>query len=80
MATFHPFPRLPYELRMQIWEMTVEPRVVNTEFRYGREIRLPPLASSTPVPAVLQACQEARNHGLYKKCFSELAVPNYGAQ
>lgn len=25
MSTFHPFPRLPIELRLAIWEMTVEP-------------------------------------------------------
>jgi hypothetical protein len=28
MSTFHPFPRLPLELRLAIWEMTVEPREV----------------------------------------------------
>jgi hypothetical protein len=27
-ATFHPFTRLPFELRTRIWELTVEPRVV----------------------------------------------------
>lgn len=26
--TFHPFPRLPYELRTRIWKLTVEPRTV----------------------------------------------------
>lgn len=28
-ATFHPFPRLPAELRSRIWELTVEPRTVD---------------------------------------------------
>lgn len=28
MSTFHPFPRLPLEIRLAIWEMTVEPREV----------------------------------------------------
>jgi hypothetical protein len=28
MSTFHPFPKLPLELRLAIWEMTVEPREV----------------------------------------------------
>lgn len=32
------------------------------------------LVSPTPVPAILQTCQEARNLGLYKKAFSEVAV------
>ncbi|KAK4643737.1 hypothetical protein QC761_405540 [Podospora bellae-mahoneyi] len=27
-ATFHPFPRLPSELRARIWELSVEPRIV----------------------------------------------------
>lgn len=81
MAAFHPFPRLPYELRLLIWEMTVDPRIVKVEYR-----RLDPtheeycLTSSTPVPAVLAACQEARNHGLYQKAFSEIAVPEHGSQ
>ncbi len=81
MVTFHPFPRLPYELRVHIWEMTVEPRVV--EVRCDRPVPTRQqcyLTTSTPVPAVLQTCQEARDHGMYKKCFSEIAVPGYGAQ
>ena len=28
MTTFHPFPRLPLELRQQIWTMATEPRLV----------------------------------------------------
>lgn len=66
---------------MQIWEYTVEPRMVNAELTH----RTPTnpvfyLTSSTSVPAVLQACREARNRGLYEKAFHELAVPGYGAQ
>ncbi|KAH6625881.1 hypothetical protein C7974DRAFT_209240 [Boeremia exigua] len=81
MSTFHPFPRLPYELRMQIWEMTVEPRTVHAEFTNPiYPDRTYYLTSSTPVPAVLQACREARNHGLYQKAFSEIAVHGRGAQ
>ncbi|KAF2702774.1 hypothetical protein K504DRAFT_393881 [Pleomassaria siparia CBS 279.74] len=40
----------------------------------------PVLTSSTPVPAVLQVCQEARNYGLYQKTFSEIATPGKGFQ
>ncbi|KAJ5046856.1 hypothetical protein J3E74DRAFT_466785 [Bipolaris maydis] len=81
MTAFHPFPRLPYELRMQIWEMTVEPRIVNAELTHQTPTgRAHYLTSSTPVPAVLQTCREARNHGLYQKAFSELAVHGHGAQ
>ncbi|KAH6859129.1 hypothetical protein BKA58DRAFT_444296 [Alternaria rosae] len=80
MATFHPFPRLPYELRMQIWEMTVESRIVDVKVYYDPIPNDFGLSTTTLVPPVLQACQEARNHGLYKRCFSELALPNYRAQ
>ncbi|KAK3290786.1 uncharacterized protein B0H64DRAFT_412140 [Chaetomium fimeti] len=33
-ATFHPFPRLPVELRARIWELTVEPRIVEVRVVY----------------------------------------------
>ncbi|KAL2141281.1 hypothetical protein VTI28DRAFT_2616 [Corynascus sepedonium] len=86
MAAFHPFPRLPFELRARIWELTVEPRTVevrvyhSTPPRYrkwprrgwGRRNTL--LSSLTPVPAILQTCREARNLGLYKKEFSRLST------
>ena len=76
MATFHSFPRLPFELRAQIWKATVRPRVVNVRADIRSRRNGPPvryLGSSTPVPAPLHTCQEARNHGLYQKAFAELA-------
>lgn len=33
-ATFHPFPHLPAELRARIWELTVEPRIVEVRVVY----------------------------------------------
>ncbi|KAK4154272.1 hypothetical protein C8A00DRAFT_42931 [Chaetomidium leptoderma] len=87
MTTFHPFPRLPFELRARVWELTVVPRTVRvrirkvTTFVPGRvlsehdrkRLRFSRLVSSTPVPATLQACREARSLGLYQQAFSELA-------
>ncbi|GIJ85162.1 hypothetical protein Asppvi_004018 [Aspergillus pseudoviridinutans] len=72
MAAFYLFPRLPFELRARIWELTVEPRTV--EVRGKREHglswrKLLHVTSSTPVPAVLQACHEARNLRLYQQAF-----------
>ncbi|KAH8161628.1 hypothetical protein CIB48_g6619 [Xylaria polymorpha] len=78
MAAFHPFPRLPAELRAQIWEMTVAPRIVEVRITYRASAlspdssstntaTVPHLVSSTPVPAILQTCQEARNQGLYQR-------------
>ncbi|RDL38115.1 uncharacterized protein BP5553_05548 [Venustampulla echinocandica] len=76
LNTFHPFPRLPVEIRLKIWQLSVTPRTV--------EVRLPgPLyinddlvpiiilitehefISSTP--ALLQVSREAREEviGLY---------------
>ncbi|RYP50302.1 hypothetical protein DL768_004155 [Monosporascus sp. mg162] len=84
MTTFHPFPRLPPELRARIWELTIEPRTVEVRIVHKDPI-VPPdalsenrrsvshMVSLTPVPATLQACQEARNQGLYQQAFSEIA-------
>jgi hypothetical protein len=76
MSTFHPFARLPYELRAQIWEMTVEPRVVDVRIMQLEQEPYRRLVSPTPVPATLQSCKEARDHGLYKRTFSELDGPS----
>lgn len=77
---FHPFPRLPFELRAQIWELTVEPRTV--EIRYKREYqdagsKVLHVTSSTPVPATLQACRDARNLRLYQRAFNAGTEPRY---
>ncbi|TIC99840.1 hypothetical protein CH35J_005294 [Colletotrichum higginsianum] len=76
-ATFHPFPHLPAELRARIWELTVEPRIVEVRVVYHRPsptnvegsepvVKWPPqtryLCSPTPAPAQLQTCREAREH------------------
>jgi hypothetical protein len=79
MSTFHPFPRLPFELRAQIWEETVKPRVVRVEVAIDH-LDNSYLKTSTPAPAPLHACQEARNARLYQKSFTELANPNGAGQ
>jgi hypothetical protein len=53
-ATFHPFPRLPFELRAYIWELTVEPRIVEVRVVVKKIEGRPPvryLRSPTPAPA-----------------------------
>jgi hypothetical protein len=71
MATFHLFPRLPFELRARIWQLTVEPRTVEVRVKKDDGLRgkILHVTSSTPVPAVLQVCHEARNQGLYQQAF-----------
>jgi hypothetical protein len=74
MTAFHLFSQLPTELRLQIWEATIEPRTVHMRCPYigkrmqslvwaaGRHLRVARFTSSTPVPAPLHVCFEARNH------------------
>ncbi|KAG8411497.1 hypothetical protein J3458_015554 [Metarhizium acridum] len=72
MATFHRFPRVPYEIRATIWRLTAvrrevqikakdKPRTVTDPQRPDdedhREIAY--LYSPTPVPAVLHTCRES---------------------
>ena len=80
MASFHPFPRLPSELRAQIWEATAEPRTVDVRYRLSADEPPMGLTSSTAVPAILHSCREARSIGPYKKVFSEIAMPGKGMQ
>ncbi|KAF2027751.1 hypothetical protein EK21DRAFT_50758, partial [Setomelanomma holmii] len=83
MVTFHPFPRLPAELRARIWEMTIEPRIVDVQIRFKKDTTTVPhssygpfLSSPTPVPGPLQTCREARYGRLYHGTFSNLAIAN----
>lgn len=74
MSIFHPFPRLPTELRACIWALADEPRVVDVRVVPDNLLEVQRLVSPTPVPAILQTCQEARNLGLYKQSFSEVTA------
>ncbi|KAK2780796.1 hypothetical protein FQN52_002057 [Onygenales sp. PD_12] len=76
MASFHPFPRLPLELRARIWELIVEPRTVEIRYRTvpGNLLHV---TSPTPVPAILHACSESRNQGLYQRAFTSGIEPRY---
>ncbi|KAF5124186.1 hypothetical protein E5D57_012114 [Metarhizium anisopliae] len=80
MATFHPFPRLPYELRAMVWALAAEPRTVQINVDYGEGINpqvrqsdftkgMYYLVSSTPVPAVLHTCRESRKQSPYERLF-----------
>ncbi|KAF3073975.1 hypothetical protein CFAM422_003484 [Trichoderma lentiforme] len=70
MSIFYPFPRLPLELRIRIWNSTAFPR------RYG-EFGLQYTATSTPCPPVVQVCQESRRHAPYQRTFTTGAEPRY---
>ncbi|OAQ86054.1 hypothetical protein VFPBJ_00094 [Purpureocillium lilacinum] len=82
MATFHAFGRLPFELRTRIWEEAVTPRFVQVGYlrgtgKNGRSDVILHVLSPTPAPAVLHACHEARNLGLYERAFVDGEDPRY---
>jgi hypothetical protein len=77
MSTFSLFSRLPTELRLRIWALTVEPRTVDVSMSdsYLSWIYNNPLpVTNTPVPAPLQTCQESRRElqKYYQRGFVEL--------
>ena len=74
MATFHPFPRLAPELRIQIWGFATEDRVLRVrKTLYDNQGHWSP----TPVPAVTRACRESRDHCSYRKAFIADSSPRY---
>ncbi|KAH7336171.1 hypothetical protein BKA65DRAFT_552835 [Rhexocercosporidium sp. MPI-PUGE-AT-0058] len=74
--TFPPFQRLPIELRLKIWTLAVEPRIVHIEWSRPRRQCLSP-----DVPALLHVSREARAEGLkiYNPAFntSDSLTPVY---
>ncbi|KAJ0426763.1 hypothetical protein BJY00DRAFT_270963 [Aspergillus carlsbadensis] len=77
MAGFALFPRLPAEIRVRIWQMAVEPRTVEIRPNRGPYSALEYFVSSTPVPAVLHVCYEARTHASYQQAFALGSAPRY---
>jgi hypothetical protein len=76
MATFHPFPHLPLELRILIWEQAVEERVLKIrKAKHAPTINL--YWSPTPIPAVTRACRESRKYNRYQKAFIKSPSPRY---
>lgn len=61
-CTFHPFPRFPTEIRLRIWEMTVEPRTVELYCNHNVHPRFLKRFSPTPASPTLHACRESRAH------------------
>jgi len=70
---FHPFPRLPSELRIKIWKYTFpEPRVVPV--RYNRAVQQ--YTSTSEPPALLHVCAESRS--LFLDTYTNLILaPRY---
>jgi hypothetical protein len=74
MSTFHLFPHLPPELRIQIWQLATAPRILklylNPDY-YGRHnhSRIQGYWSPTLPPAIIQVSREARKYSSYRKAF-----------
>lgn len=74
MASFHLFPRLPLELRIQIWGLSTEDRVLNVK----RDIAgKGGFWSPDQVPGVTRASQESRKYCSYQKAFIVDSSPRY---
>jgi len=66
-VTFHPFPRLPLELRQAIWKLCVPHRVIDLDEKYQNYYELSPrctgwqshLKNARP-PRLSRVCQESR--------------------
>ncbi|KAL7917947.1 hypothetical protein ACQKWADRAFT_265977 [Trichoderma austrokoningii] len=71
-TTFHPFPRLPFEIRSQIWAMAVYPRLVHlrTSPKSGPSPRVGHyFASKIPQAELMHVCRESRQLAPYQKTF-----------
>ena len=71
---FHFFPRLPPEIRAQVWEYATFPRVVCVAYN-PKTARV---ESDTPIPTLLHVNQESRYEALrrYKKLFASKSNPD----
>ncbi|KAI1358327.1 hypothetical protein F5Y08DRAFT_345838 [Xylaria arbuscula] len=76
--TFHPFPRLPIELRIQIWSLAANRRrldigpaqmELNAVTMAEISVDPPDYTSCVPPPAVMHACRESRQYAPYQKAF-----------
>lgn len=87
--TFHLFPRLPAELRLQVWEQSLDYErevdiTVRVEFVRDLSARIVftpgtlasarHLLSRTSTPTILHTCREGRYSWFYQKAFSEIPL------
>ncbi|KAJ8068141.1 hypothetical protein OCU04_003712 [Sclerotinia nivalis] len=85
LTQFHPFPSLPYELRLKIYNTLLnEPRTVkiNCEksiIKLSRRRYLKSYTSSTPIPPLLHTSHESRAEALthYQPLFRTEHSPSY---
>lgn len=80
-TTFHLFLYLPWELRARVWELSAQSRIVQIQtvepqdFYDGDSLRIAQNEArwfAVRTPAMLQACREARNLGVYRRCYAKV--------
>ena len=79
-TTFYLFPRLPEEVRLQIWTIaSSEARTLNIRLHPHNKVITDHFISSNPIPAVLQTCCESRDEAahFYTKAFYHYNTPRY---
>jgi hypothetical protein len=68
---FHPFTRLPKELRSQIWKLASVPRTLTIKKHFSRDDENSQyLFTVEGIPAVMHVCQESRFEAPYTPAFS----------
>lgn len=79
MSTFHPFPRLPQELRAHIWSLAAHPRLVHLRWKtnFSEAVERGHVVTLTPCPPVMQVCRESRQHAPYRRAFTIGAERRY---
>jgi hypothetical protein len=72
LSSFHCFEKLPIELRVMIWKMTMVPRIVEVSFSPERGFH-----TRTITPIALRACPDSRSAALhaYQICFGNMLYP-----
>ncbi|KAH9205810.1 hypothetical protein DL95DRAFT_250085, partial [Leptodontidium sp. 2 PMI_412] len=73
-ATFHPFPRLPKELRVRVWRLHLRSqrsRALKIKFvnRFQSADHVPYLCTSSRTPPLLHTCLESRLEALH--CYTQ---------
>ncbi|OPB42358.1 hypothetical protein A0O28_0034750 [Trichoderma guizhouense] len=69
-TTFHPFPRLPFEIRSQIWALAVYPRLLHIRITPKPDTRgYFDYASMIPQAELMHVCRESRQLAPYRKAF-----------
>lgn len=76
MSTFHPFPRLPQELRAYIWSLAAHPRLVHVRWKTQKS-EIVHVVAPTPSLPVMQVCRESRQHAPYRQAFTIGSEPRY---